>query len=66
MDLPFNLTDSTAKAGDILKDSIELERRRRQLAIETGRLLKRVQELKSGDERFLIQGWVTELLEDLR
>lgn len=64
MDLSFS--DSSRKLKAILQDSIDLERRRRQLAMDTNQLLKRVQELKTSEERYILQGWINKLLDDLR
>lgn len=67
MNLPDGLFESrSSKVRKLLHDSIELERRRRQLAIETSELLDQIADLKTGLDRSLIQGWINELMEDLR
>jgi hypothetical protein len=66
MTFPFILFDGSTKVREILNDSLELERKRRQLAIEVSQLIKRVMELKQSDDRSLISGWLHQLMEDLR
>ena len=67
MNLPTELFESqSAKVRKLLNESIELERRRRQLAIETSELLEQIADLKTGLDRSLVQGWINDLMEDLR
>ena len=67
MNLPTELFESqSSKVRKLLNESIELERRRRQLAIETSELLEQIADLKTGLDRSLVQGWINNLMEDLR
>jgi hypothetical protein len=67
MNLPDGMFESqSSKVRKLLNESIELERRRRQLALEASELITKISDLNVGLDRTLVQGWINELMEDLR
>ena len=67
----MNLTEKfleshSAKVQKLVNQSIDLERRRRQLAVETSELIEKINDLDAGIDRRLIEGWIHDLLEALR
>lgn len=52
------------KATELLTEVTKLEERRREIALEANRLLKRAEKLPDANDRYLIVRWLRHLIDD--
>ena len=64
MELPTKIFWSEQKMTSLLKESLELEHRRRQLSIDVSKMIEEVEKYKKRETR-LLSDWLNELLSDL-
>ncbi len=65
MKLPINLRSIFPNTDELLKESLELEHRRRQLTLDVSRLRSKIAGRKPAPEYHLIADWLNALLDDL-
>ncbi len=65
MKLPKNLRCIFPNTDELLKESLELEHRRRQLTLDVSRLRSKIAGKKPAAEYNLITDWLNSLLDDL-